>query len=62
MQELLASLAPEYAEIESLGTFISMKTDELMKCENQDSQSNEVAYASATLLHAHNNRKNKVIL
>ncbi|CAL4130164.1 unnamed protein product, partial [Meganyctiphanes norvegica] len=59
-QELLASLAPEYAEIDSLGTFNAMKKAELLKGESQDSKSIEVAYASATLLQAHNNRKNKI--
>ncbi|KAK4297947.1 hypothetical protein Pmani_029668 [Petrolisthes manimaculis] len=53
-RDLLASLAPEYAEIDSLGTFTSGK-----KGVDGDVSSAE-AYASASVLAACNNRKNKV--
>lgn len=53
-RDLLASLAPEYAEIDSLGTFTSGKKG---AC---DDVSSAEAYASASVLAACNNRKNKV--
>lgn len=51
-RELLASLAPEYAEIDSLGTFTAGKKGEVDVAAE--------AYASASVLAACNNRKNKV--
>ncbi|ROT74100.1 Roundabout-like protein 2, partial [Penaeus vannamei] len=51
-RDLLASLAPEYAEIDSLGTFTSGKKSEM--------DISAEAYASASVLAACNNRKNKV--
>ncbi|XP_037789931.1 roundabout homolog 1-like [Penaeus monodon] len=50
-RDLLASLAPEYAEIDSLGTFTSGKKSEM--------DISAEAYASASVLAACNNRKNK---
>lgn len=54
-RDLLASLAPEYAEIDSLGTFTSGKKG---ACDGDVSSAE--AYASASVLAACNNRKNKV--
>lgn len=51
-RDLLASLAPEYAEIDSLGTFTSGKKGEV--------DVSAEAYACASVLAACNNRKNKV--
>ena len=53
-RELLASLAPEYAEIDSLGTFTAGKKGEM--------DVSAEAYASASVLSTCNNRKNKVSL